>query len=167
MVSSVMGFVLNYNVGNTNAYSLRYNGHTFQLEDNVYTTKINGEEHFFYSAPDTAQFIEFPDEFVPILKEAPAITFTQDINDTNNQLITALHYELTQYTKKVYIGAYTTNESTRPQVTCDSQGPIIYAHSAEQTNVTWDGNCLNLALTPSDVPFYRDVLIYHYYGVLE
>ncbi|MBN2052930.1 hypothetical protein JW756_05475 [Candidatus Woesearchaeota archaeon] len=169
MIFSAFGVMLG-TVGN----EMRYGKYKFEIQGNVYVTKINGQQMAFYSLPKQIEGINLSSVITNKLKEAYMITITFNPYDTNNiQLMEMVRFDLSQLLGKVvYNGVLNASEQypDLPVLTCANatlKTPVIVLNMSDNTSIVDVDNCIYLNARGQDFLILRDRLLYSYYGVIQ
>jgi hypothetical protein len=148
-----------------------FNDLKFEVQDNVYVTKINDRQIYFYNPPSTLQIYNVTPIIPNVLKNAQVIVQTFDPESEELIVIDRIRFELSQLLDK-----QTANTVIKPSdiynlpvytcVNATFEAPVIYYNVSNTTSIEYDNNCIIINAKSLEFLKMRDLLLYHYYGVL-
>jgi len=169
MVFSAFGVMLG-----TVSNEMRYGKYKFAVQNNVYVTKINGQEMVFYYLPKQIEGINLSSVVTNKIKEAYMVMITFNPYETSNlQVMELVRYDLSQMLGKVvYNGVL--NASSQyldfPVLNCANatlQTPVIVLNKSDNISIIDVDNCIYLNARGEEFKIVRDRLLYSYYGVIQ
>lgn len=176
MVGSILGIFVSQNDGNLSLEYENSNGEAFnfQLGQNFYTTKINGEEmNFYYHPNDLQSMFNDTSKVEEVLQTGQAVLIF-DTNDTNIVFIDLARFELSNQLSLNNQAIYSaktdnsTNYPALPVLNCDnatSALPFIYFKSGAY-KIELENNCLVMQGSQYDFLRFKDLITYTSYKVL-
>jgi hypothetical protein len=148
MITSMFGVML-YGFDNSlDGNTIEYNDVKLQATQYGYKIKGDKREIFFQYVPQEVEGINSSDYGKNLLKSAPAIILTSDLNTTYVQDIALNSYKLLSfYTEinKQSVIAYTSEYMSIPVLTCENatiQTPVIYFKESSETYIEVQEYCL-------------------------
>lgn len=172
MVASGFGIVLSGLQGYTNAISDK--DLSFNIEDNQYVTKLDGEERSFYYLPSSVEYIANEHTHLKtFMQDAQLliITFDPNADPLNLQLMDLIRFDLMQtIPNPPIVQAVTTPSQTYnlPVVSCENatiQSPIIQIIEGAQASIQTNNFCMQISGNQTGLLQARDYLLYNYYDV--
>lgn len=169
MITSVIGFIW------SGAQKIRYNKFSFEQKETGFATTINDKEVFFSYLPQDVENIKIDAEIIARLAKTPQIDTTSDFNDTNNDAIALVQYNLNQvldpfFTIYLRQGFNTNNTYNRPVITCENakKVPVLYFKTSDKNNISYTDSCI-LIESQEAVDFIKikDRLLYSLLGVIK
>ncbi len=163
-----------------------HNGYTLRTQTiegvNVLTTKYNGEDIFFYSAPLIAYTFK-NEEFEKVYNSSSTLIFTRDPPELNNSYYqdevyySALFNHVSGFTEKRVIIASTKENiyDDLPILTCEDATEnrlVIYLNNINTSEynsskklITMSDYCFGASATGSSILSLRDYILYAHLGI--
>lgn len=138
----------------------------------VYTTKVNGQEVFFYTLPNEAERINTTNNLTALLQPAQAIVLSSSPGENYASLHDLVRFELSRYSGKLVVGGTLhPNESEQLAfLSCanaTTEMPVIELHEANSTSIVVENNCAVIDAPNSQLAVIRDRLLYSMLGILK
>ncbi len=136
-------------------------------------TDINGQEVQFQNLPTQVTYLNLSPAAIAVLKAAPVVVLTTDMNQTyanlNNIEYARLQFSLAlQKTTNAML--YEDERYTLPIINCSrssSQMAVVVFNTANETSVITDGSCITINAAQRDLMKIKDRFIFEYYGILN
>lgn len=163
MILSVIGFTMTQSSSQT----VKYNGYTFKLEDQKWTTKANNQKFSFYYLPSEVSYINSTN--LESLKYVKSVYLTFNPEQKYLQVIDLIRFELAEnlFNLEIYpIQSVTLNNSlyNLPIITCLNATqfvPIIEFKESDETEIIIQNNCIILnSASEQDFIKLKDLLLY-------
>ncbi|MCX8147518.1 MAG: hypothetical protein N3D84_03560, partial [Candidatus Woesearchaeota archaeon] len=139
MVLSTIGFMWE---SDSNS-ELKYNGFKFKRTDNYWYVKIEGKEAMFYNHPLQLETINITEGIKNILRNSKMQYMTSDPEDTFNEAIGLVEYDLlntAQYRDIYFVYAFTKeNPYNKTIINCINATiyvPVLYFKSSNETQIS-------------------------------
>ena len=150
-----------------------YAGYSFDITNNGWMTKINGERRYFIAPPLDTLSLDLPENLVNILSKGPAVVFTSSFNDTYRGELAQAQVSIIQEEANDNVYAYQGFTDYQVgnilQLTCDnatSSVPVVVLGAGLSTGVTQSGNCYNVTFSSNyDIALFRDRVLYELLGI--
>ncbi|MBN2141817.1 hypothetical protein JW711_00665 [Candidatus Woesearchaeota archaeon] len=171
MIFSVFGILIG-----TQSDKLSFGGHDFKVDQNRYTTKIDGKELYFYTLPYEVQYINVSDSAMSKIKNSVYMlaVFNPAAAGESLPAIEIVRFDfVTLLTDKFFYSGVEEPSplyTTLPTLSCanaSAQAPAIIFNVSESSSIVEDGNCIYLNGQGVDFLRFRDRILYDYYGVYE
>jgi hypothetical protein len=171
MILSAFGILLN-----SDSNELKYGKYKVTRSNSIYTTKIGGEEVYFYALPYEVSYINISDVANSKLKSSVYVVTTFDPSSSNESTsaIELVRFDLAKFMKGKYIVnavmSSTSAYSALPVLGCENAtagSPVVVFNVSDTTSVNVVGECIYLNAKGVDFLRIRDKLLYSYFGVLN
>ncbi|MEK6967836.1 MAG: hypothetical protein AABX51_04350 [Nanoarchaeota archaeon] len=176
MVGSTIGFLVGpFGFGSgVSGTSIKVNGHKLDVVPGGFETKVGKAIIAFTYSPSAANRTIIPSEAIDKIKGAGFIYMASDPNSSSAQDIALTQFQLSEmlnneFNVKSQV-AFTKPFRQFPVVTCLNASPLVPVmifEDANQTNATYENNCLVLqAENSAAYNELRDRLVYGLFGIL-
>ena len=154
--------------------AIKYNGLSFESNNNMWIAKINGADAAFSFLPGEVQDIPVSSNVAGMLQQKYEIDITYEVNSTFKESIALAQHqmELTLNTYNLYLrkGFTANNSFNLPIITCKDSSqnvPVIYFRYSNSTNIHLENSCV-VAEASKNADFIRvkDRLVYGILGVM-
>ena len=165
MVTSVIGFIW------SGSPKVRYNGFSFEQTPEGYYTEVGGKRVDFYYLPSDVESISVPDGALAKLENTAQIDMTSSYNDTNNEAIALVMYEISRALDGLYVRQGFTEENPyeKPVITCNETGPVPVVHlmTSSENDISVKDNCITIeARDPRNFIIIKDRILYSLLGII-
>jgi len=152
----------------------KYDGYKLKLEqmDNfaVFTTKVDGDEYYFYTLPSVVLNVSSGDNMYDLLSQASLVVLSTPAESGLGSFADSLRYEFSQYDVVDFAGATLDNSSlSLPVLTCANATaltPVIELQEGNTTSIVSQDNCILIETTSQNLAIVRDRLLYGLVGII-
>ncbi|MDO8740557.1 MAG: hypothetical protein Q7J54_03195 [Candidatus Woesearchaeota archaeon] len=160
----------------TNVVKLKYNGHSFSQNGNLFATKINGNNVYFDNFPKNVEDINLSSDIVSRISNTKMLYITYDISQDTRKIMGKTQYDLQNalwQNFKIYAAASLMNESSYnlPVVSCrnaTASVPVMELSYSNETGASLEGNCIFVYSTnEAELIRLKDRLLFGLFGIIK